>query len=117
MLDSKLLRSDIETVARKLKRKAYELDTARFNALEETRKSLQVETQELQSVRNQRSKEIGAAKGRGEDIEPIKAEMDQLSRNLKEKEHQLHALQEELHAWIQQAWIGESTPLNRIGHS
>ena len=100
MLDSKLLRSDIETVARKLKRKAYELDTARFNALEETRKSLQVETQELQSVRNQRSKEIGAAKGRGEDIEPIKAEMDQLSRNLKEKEHQLHALQEELHAWM-----------------
>ena len=93
MLDPKILRSDIQTVAEKLQRKSDVLDIARFNALEEQRKSLQVETQELQSVRNQRSKEIGAAKGRGEDITSIKAEMDELSKNLKEKEQQLQNLQ------------------------
>ncbi|MEM7018278.1 MAG: serine--tRNA ligase [Pseudomonadota bacterium] len=100
MLDPKLLRTDIDAVAEKLKRKAYELNVSRFISLEDTRKSLQVETQELQSVRNQRSKEIGAAKSRGEDIEPIKAEMDELSKNLKEKEQQLQSLQNELQAWM-----------------
>ena len=100
MLDPKLLRADIEAVASQLKRKAYDLDISRFSQLEEKRKSLQVETQELQSVRNQRSKEIGAAKGRGEDIGPIKSEMDQLSKNLKEKEQQLQSLQDELQTWM-----------------
>lgn len=100
MLDPKLLRADIEAVASQLKRKAYDLDISRFSQLEEMRKSLQVETQELQSVRNQRSKEIGAAKGRGEDIGPIKSEMDQLSKNLKEKEQQLQSLQDELLSWM-----------------
>jgi seryl-tRNA synthetase len=100
MLDPKLLRADIEAVASQLKRKAYDLDISRFSQLEEKRKSLQVETQELQSVRNQRSKEIGAAKGRGEDIGPIKSEMDQLSKNLKEKEQQLQSLQDELQSWM-----------------
>lgn len=100
MLDPKLLRADIEAVASQLKRKAYDLDISRFSQLEEKRKSLQVETQELQSVRNQRSKEIGAAKGRGEDIGPIKSEMDQLSKNLKEKEQQLQSLQDELQLWM-----------------
>ena len=100
MLDPKLLRADIEAVASQLKRKSYDLDISRFSQLEEKRKSLQVETQELQSVRNQRSKEIGAAKGRGEDIGPIKSEMDQLSKNLKEKEQQLQSLQDELLSWM-----------------
>jgi seryl-tRNA synthetase len=100
MLDPKLLRADIEAVASQLKRKAYDLDISRFSQLEQKRKSLQVETQELQSVRNQRSKEIGAAKGRGEDIGPIKSEMDQLSKNLKEKEQQLQSLQDELQSWM-----------------
>ena len=57
--------------------------------MEERRKSLQVETQELQNIRNQRSKEIGAAKGRGEDIAPLKAQMDDLAIDLKEKEQSL----------------------------
>jgi seryl-tRNA synthetase len=100
MLDPKLLRANIEAVASQLKRKAYDLDISRFSQLEEKRKSLQVETQELQSVRNQRSKEIGAAKNRGEDIGPIKSEMDQLSKNLKEKEQQLQSLQDELQSWM-----------------
>tara|TARA_R110002049_G_scaffold2743_3_gene20974 strand:- start:20581 stop:21861 length:1281 start_codon:yes stop_codon:yes gene_type:complete len=100
MLDPKLLRSDFENVARDLQRKGFELDHALFSSLEEQRKHLQVETQELQSVRNQRSKEIGAAKGRGEDIAPLKAEMDVLAKTLKEKESQLNELQSQLQEWL-----------------
>lgn len=100
MLDPKLLRSDIELVAAKLKKKGFDLDKTYFTTLEERRKSLQVETQELQNVRNQRSKEIGAAKGRGEDIAPLKAQMDDLAKDLKEKEQSLQTLQTELSAWL-----------------
>ena len=100
MLDPKLLRSDLEQTAQHLKRKGYELDTSLFESLEDKRKHLQVETQELQSVRNQRSKEIGAAKGRGEDIAPLKAEMDELATTLKQKEQDLQALQLQLQEWL-----------------
>jgi seryl-tRNA synthetase len=100
MLDPKLLRSDLENISKALHRKGFELDHALFSTLEEQRKSLQVETQELQSVRNQRSKEIGAAKGRGEDIVPLKAEMDELAKILKEKEQKLNELQSQLQDWL-----------------
>ncbi len=100
MLDPKLLRTDLEQVSLKLRRKGMMLDTAKFQTLEEKRKHLQVETQELQSIRNQRSKEIGAAKGRGEDITPLKSEMDQLAKTLKQKEQALQALQGELNRWL-----------------
>ncbi len=100
MLDPKLLRSDLENVSKDLQRKGFELDHALFSSLEEQRKTLQVETQELQSVRNQRSKEIGAAKGRGEDISPLKAEMDELAQTLKEKGQQLNELQTRLQEWL-----------------
>ncbi len=100
MLDPKLLRSDLEGVAKDLQTKGFELDHALFATLEEQRKSLQVETQELQGVRNQRSKEIGAAKGRGEDIAPLKAEMDELAKILKDKEQRLNELQSQLQDWL-----------------
>ncbi len=100
MLDPKLLRSDLENVSKQLLRKNFELDHTLFASLEERRKLLQVETQQLQSVRNQRSKEIGAAKGRGEDIVPLKAEMDELAKTLKEKEQELNELQSQLNEWL-----------------
>ena len=100
MLDPKLLRSDLEQISKKLNKKGFELDQAFFSTMEEQRKTLQVETQELQSIRNQRSKEIGAAKGRGEDIAPLKEQMDALAKDLKEKEHQLQNLQSQLQEWL-----------------
>lgn len=100
MLDPKILRSDIQAVAEKLQRKGYSLDVDQYNAKESLRKSLQVETQELQSIRNQRSKEIGKAKGQGQDITDLKIEMDALSQQLKDKEQQFQILQNELNQWL-----------------
>ena len=96
MLDPKLLRTQLERVAARLKKRGFQLEQDFFSEIEEQRKRLQVETQELQSIRNQRSREIGAARGRGEDIQPLKAQMDTLAKTLKEKQQQLHSLQSAL---------------------
>ncbi|SUC26353.1 Serine--tRNA ligase [Providencia rustigianii] len=53
----------------KLARRGFTLDVEKLRELEERRKVLQVETETLQADRNSRSKTIGAAKARGEDIE------------------------------------------------
>ncbi|KZN48782.1 serine--tRNA ligase [Pseudoalteromonas luteoviolacea] len=71
MLDPKYLRQDIEEAATRLKKRGFELDVATINALEEQRKTLQTRTQELQSERNSRSKAIGQAKAKGEDVQPL----------------------------------------------
>ena len=53
MLDIQLLRSNTAAVAERLAARGYEFDTARFNALEEQRKAVQVKTEELQASRKQ----------------------------------------------------------------
>jgi len=82
MLDPKLLRTDLEKIAEQLARRGFNLDTEALSALEEKRKVIQVNTQELQSQRNTRSKSIGQAKARGEDIAPLLAEVSQLGDEL-----------------------------------
>lgn len=96
MLDIKLLRNDPEAMAVKLKRKGYILDVANFVKREEMRKDIQVATQELQKERNTRSKAIGQAKAKGEDIKPLLAEVADLGEKLKAGEQQLSELQAEI---------------------
>ncbi len=98
MLDPRLFRSDLETTAQQLARRGFSLDTAAIAALEAERKTLQVETQELQNERNQRSKAIGKAKASGEDIQPLLDAVADLGDRLKAAETRLAALQEELNA-------------------
>ncbi|CUX97172.1 serine--tRNA ligase [Candidatus Hoaglandella endobia] len=82
MLDPHMLRNNLEAVARKLARRKFLLDVATLSQQEESRKMLQVETENLQAERNARSKEIGAAKLRREDIEQLRLEINQLSTRL-----------------------------------
>jgi seryl-tRNA synthetase len=96
MLDPKLLRSDLADVARQLARRGYTLDTDTLQALEEQRKEIQVQTQQLQAERNSRSKGIGKAKAAGADIAPLLQEVEGLGTQLKAKEEELAELQERL---------------------
>ena len=96
MLDPKLLRNELETVAQALKTRGYELDTGAFQALEDRRKALQVETENLQAERKRKSKEIGIAKSKGEDASAILAEVESFGAKLTECEQQLNGLQAEL---------------------
>lgn len=96
MLDSKLLRTDLETVAAKLKTRGFVLDTAHIDELEAKRKDWQVKTQELQAERNSRSKGIGKAKAAGEDIQPLLDEVASLGDQLEEAKHASDAIQAEI---------------------
>jgi len=96
MLDPKRLRNELDEVAAALARRQFMLDKAAFEALEQRRKDLQVRTQELQAERNARSKAIGQAKARGEDIEPLKSAVSDLGEQLAEVSAGLDAIQAEL---------------------
>ena len=82
MLDPKYLRADIIEAAERLAARGFTLDVARVNALEEQRKTLQTRTQELQAECNARSKAIGDAKRRGEDVAPLMAQVGELGSEL-----------------------------------
>ncbi len=82
MLDSKYLRQDIEETAKRLATRGFELNVAELKELEEQRKALQVKTQELQNERNTRSKAIGMAKAKGEDVAPLMAAVGELGAEL-----------------------------------
>ncbi|EHZ6870733.1 MULTISPECIES: serine--tRNA ligase [Providencia] len=96
MLDPNLLRTELDAVAEKLARRGFTLDVEKLRELEERRKVLQVETETLQADRNSRSKTIGAAKARGEDIEPLRLEVNQLGEKLDSAKAELDKLQQEI---------------------
>ncbi len=96
MLDSKLIRSQLHYVAARLATRGYSLDVTRIEALEAQRKSLQTRTEQLQAERNARSKSIGQAKQRGEDIAPLLAEVDRMGGELDEGKRELDGIQLEL---------------------
>ncbi|HDR1510149.1 TPA: serine--tRNA ligase, partial [Pasteurella multocida] len=78
-----LLRNNLEEVAEKLKvKRNFVLDVALLSELEEQRKSLQVKTESLQAERNARSKNIGQAKARGEDISALLNEVEHMGIEL-----------------------------------
>ena len=93
MLDPKLIRSELEQVEAQLGRRGFRLDTAAFSELEGRRREVQARTQSLQSERNTRSKRVGQAKARGEDIQPLLAEMASFGDELKRMEAELEEIQ------------------------
>jgi seryl-tRNA synthetase len=93
MLDLQLLRNDLEGAARRLSQRGYALDTATFQALEQERKSIQTETQELQARRNQLSKQIGQLKSKGEDATDLMAQVNAQAGELKTLEQKLADVQ------------------------
>ncbi|TXT27411.1 MAG: seryl-tRNA synthetase [Gallionellaceae bacterium] len=100
MLDIQALRHDLPGVAARLATRGFVLDTARFEHLEGERKTIQTRTQELQAKRNTTSKQIGAAKTKGEDVSAIMAEVAHLGDELKQLETKLEQVQLELNAFL-----------------
>jgi len=96
MLDPKLVRSSIDTVAAQLKKRGLVIDIAKFNMLEEQRKSLQIKMQELQNERNVKSKEVGYAKVSGKNVDEVLKSLKELSDGLKLVEDQFAATQLEM---------------------
>ncbi|MGA0708461.1 MAG: serine--tRNA ligase, partial [Steroidobacteraceae bacterium] len=100
MLDIRMFRNDLDAVCAGLGRRRLKFDRESFLALEARRKALQVEADRLRNDRNTRSKAIGQAKGRGEDIAPLLAEVENLGTEMKAAEEGLLAVQGELDALL-----------------
>lgn len=99
MLDPALLRQHPADLAERLRTsRGFELDVSGLESLEADRKRIQVRTQELQSLRNSRSKAIGQAKAKGEDVSAIMAEVAAFADELKASEVTLDELRDKIEA-------------------
>jgi len=97
MLDPTLLRAQLIETAELLKAsRDFDLDVDALNQLEAQRKQIQTRTQELQNLRNTRSKAIGIAKAKGEDGLALMAEVVAIADELAASEVQLQAVREQL---------------------
>ncbi|AYC33093.1 serine--tRNA ligase [Pseudomonas cavernae] len=96
MLDPKLIRSELQAVAERLATRGFQLDVARIDGLEAQRKAVQTRTEQLQAERNARSKSIGQAKARDEDIAPLMADVERMATELHQGKQELDAIQAEL---------------------
>ena len=99
MLDPALLRNHPAELAERLRAsRGFELDVSRIESLESERKRIQVRTQELQNLRNTRSKQIGMLKAKGEDVSVVMAEVASFGDELKASEVELERLRGEIEA-------------------
>lgn len=99
MLDPQLLRHQpAELAARLRETRGFDLDAAALERLESERKQIQVRTQELQNLRNTRSKAIGQAKAKGEDVSALMAEVAGFGDELKASEARLDSIRDEIEA-------------------
>jgi seryl-tRNA synthetase len=96
MIDPKLLRTSAAEVQKNLARRNFDFDADTYLALEERRKSLQVDVEALRAERNASAKNIGKAKAQGEDIEPLLKAVEDLGGRLDGAESDLQAVQSEL---------------------
>ncbi len=99
MLDPVLLRNQPEVLAARLKEtRGYDLDVASLQQWESERKQLQVRTQELQNLRNTKSKQIGMLKAKGEDVSAVMAEVAGFGDELKASETRLDEIKHAIEA-------------------
>lgn len=99
MLDAKLLRQDLPKVVAALKVRGMTLDTSDFEAWENERKALQVETEQLQNQRKSLSKQIGQAKSKGESADELMKSVEEIASKLGAHEARLKEIQQSIHDW------------------
>ncbi len=98
MIDQKILRQSAGEVADNLARRGHEFDADAYLALEEQRKTLQVDTEGLRNERNTSARKIGKAKAAGDDVAPLLAAVKDLGDRLDASEARLREVREALQA-------------------
>jgi seryl-tRNA synthetase len=96
MLDPRLFRTELDFVSTQLARRGFAFDADAYATLEARRKEIQVKTQDLQNQRNSNAKAIGQAKAKGEDVQPLLAQVAELGDELKAAETELASIQAEM---------------------
>ncbi|NOX51081.1 MAG: serine--tRNA ligase [Gammaproteobacteria bacterium] len=101
MLDVKKLRADPNEIAQLLLVKGFTLDVPLYQGMEEQRRVLQQETEQLQAERNAKSKLIGQAKAQGQDITPLLAQVGDLGERLESAKQKFTQVQADLQSFLQ----------------
>ncbi len=96
MIDPKLLRDNLPFVVEQLKKREFPFDAAHYEQLENQRKQLQTESEKLLAERNSKSKLIGQAKSKGEDIAPLLAEVAHLGEQVTQAQQAFEVIQKQL---------------------
>lgn len=100
MINIKNLREDINQVSASLLTRGYELDVDSFVSLDEQRKVLQVEVEDLQSQRKILSNDFGKMKSNNEDTTSLKVEIDKINDVLDKKDENLQLLLNEINTFL-----------------
>lgn len=103
MLDIKLLREDIEAVEAMLRARSTELDLSKFKELDQKRRELITQGDQLKQERKSTSKQIGQMLKEGKDAEPVKAKVSEIGDRIKALDGELaetEAALNELLTWI-----------------
>ena len=96
MIDSKLLRHNIDVVNAALAKRGVQLDVQEWANLEARRKDIQSKTEALQAERNAGAKQVGQLKREGGDVSEVMARMQAISDEIKDAEQALATLQAEI---------------------
>ena len=100
MLDSKLLRNDLDSIVNRLAARGFNFPAAEYAALEAARKSSQTQSEQLQSERKKLSQAIGQAKAKGEDSAALMAEVAALDASQQQADAEYSRVQSQLDALL-----------------
>ncbi|MDN5332158.1 MAG: seryl-tRNA synthetase [Tepidanaerobacteraceae bacterium] len=96
MLDIKLIRSNPEEIKRALEKRGTQANLEEFLKLDEERRNLLVEVEQLKSLRNRESEEIARRKKQGEPADDLIEKMREVSSKIKEMDDRLKEIEGKL---------------------
>ena len=100
MIDINLLRADPERVKNSLKIKNYDLDSDLFIEIDSNRKALQTEVEDIKGLKNKLSKDFGELKRNNQDTSELSNQLDEIKKNLFEKEELLNKTLSQLNNFL-----------------
>ena len=102
MIDQNLLRKDPVYVEKMLKRRNITIEVSEFLRMDKERKTIQVQTEDLQAQRNTLAKEIGMLKAKGSSVEELMQKASHIPKQLDKLSERLNVLQRDIHSWLAQ---------------
>ncbi len=100
MIDINLLRADPERVKNSLNIKNYDLDSDLFIEIDSNRKTLQTEVEDIKGLKNKLSKDFGELKRNNQDTSELSNQLDEIKKNLFEKEELLNKTLSQLNNFL-----------------
>jgi seryl-tRNA synthetase len=100
MLDLKSLRTSPEDVREALAKRRSDLNLDQFLALDEKRRALIQEVEELKAERNKASSEVARRKREGQDATELLSRLSDVSERVKTLDGELKVVDDEVHEWV-----------------